>query len=576
MQISIYMKSTKLSIPWFYDLLERGECEFVDFKEQLNDKLIFGKSQRSFSSNYEEIAKDVVAFSNYKGGFIIVGISDKEKAINHSFAIDEKQTFSLVQNIQSRTNPSITIIPRRLMVDGTILLVIEVPFSTQLHCTTKGEYLIRNTDGNRIIHPYEIATIQAEKNLLIYDQKLWQLTYPWDDIEKTRKLWKIISSNNAKSGFLKKDKEEFKEVLGFVKESVNVKYPTTTGLLFIGNDNALREIPYSYIKYVRYYDDGTYTPYEYKGDLIKIADDVFQQLKSEIKVQEFQFGLFRDFVEDYPETAIRELLINALAHRDYSRQQIIEIRKYDDYLEIESPGSFPEGVTPQNCLWKSNPRNPNIMDIFREINYAEKSGSGFDKIFRILLTKGKQLPVFEVSEYSVKVKISSAILEKGLLALAYHYRQLKGEDIDLDRILVLNSILQKRKIKFSELLKLPYINSNLLKKILDELLNIDLIETTGKTSDYFYIIHKSRLTTVQDKRNYILSKKVEKQKQQETILRFLDEFGEIDNSKAREILNIPANQAYLISKVFNSMIKKDLIYIDREPKYRNRVYKRKK
>jgi predicted HTH transcriptional regulator len=69
----------------------------------------------------------------------------------------------------------------------------------------------------------------------------------------------------------------------------------------------------------------------------------------------FTFGLFREYVEDYPEIAIRELLINALAHRDYSRQQIIEIRKYPTYLEIESPGLFPEGITSENYLRKSNP-----------------------------------------------------------------------------------------------------------------------------------------------------------------------------------------------------------------------------
>jgi len=569
------MKNTKLSIPWFYELLEKGECSFLDFKEQLTDKLIFGKSQKSFSANYEEMAKDVVAFANYKGGLIFVGISDKDKQINQEFRISDQQMFALVQNIQSRTNPHITVIPRKLKVDTTDLLVIEIPFSTQLHCTTKGEYLIRNMDGNRIIQPHEFATIRLEKNLLIYDQKLWNLAYDWEDIDKVRSLYKKIYNNNPNSGFLKKDKEEFKEVLGLTKEAEGVKLPTTTGLLLIGNNKAVREIPHNYIKYVRYFSDGTYTPYEFKGDLIEIADNTFQQLKSEIKVQEFQFGLFRDFVEDYPETAIRELLINAIVHRDYSRQQIIEIRKYDNYLEIESPGSFPEGVTPENCLWKSNPRNPSIMDIFREINYAEKSGSGLDKVFRVLLTKGKELPVFEVTDYSVKVKIFSATLEKGLIELVHHYRKAKGEEIDLDKVLVLNSIIKNRKIKFSGLSELPYINKNLLKNILSELLQLDLIETTGRTSDYFYIIHKSRLTSGSDKKNYLLSKKVERQKQQETILRFLDEFGEIDNAKAREILNLSGNQAHIVSRLFKDMLKKELIYVHKEPRFRNRIYKRK-
>jgi hypothetical protein len=52
-------KETRLSIQWFYDLLEKGECEIVDFKEQLEDKLSFGKSFKSFAPNYEEMARDV-------------------------------------------------------------------------------------------------------------------------------------------------------------------------------------------------------------------------------------------------------------------------------------------------------------------------------------------------------------------------------------------------------------------------------------------------------------------------------------------------------------------------------------
>lgn len=75
-------KHTKLSVQWFYNLLERGECELLDFKEQIEEKDIFGKLHRSFSGSYRELAKDVVAFANYKGGFIFLGITDKDKTIN--------------------------------------------------------------------------------------------------------------------------------------------------------------------------------------------------------------------------------------------------------------------------------------------------------------------------------------------------------------------------------------------------------------------------------------------------------------------------------------------------------------
>jgi predicted HTH transcriptional regulator len=102
-------KETRLSIQWFYDLLERGECDILDFKEQLNDKLSFGKSIRNFASNYEEMARDVVAFANLKGGFIFVGIVDNTKEISTEFELQDKKTFDLIKQVQDRTEPSITL-----------------------------------------------------------------------------------------------------------------------------------------------------------------------------------------------------------------------------------------------------------------------------------------------------------------------------------------------------------------------------------------------------------------------------------------------------------------------------------
>ena len=65
-------KHTKLSVQWFYDLLERGECDMLDFKASLEDRRAFGKPLRNFAPKYDETARDVVAFSNAKGGFLFI------------------------------------------------------------------------------------------------------------------------------------------------------------------------------------------------------------------------------------------------------------------------------------------------------------------------------------------------------------------------------------------------------------------------------------------------------------------------------------------------------------------------
>lgn len=581
-------KETRLSIQWFYDLLERGECDILDFKEQLNDKLSFGKSIRNFASNYEEMARDVVAFANLKGGFIFVGIVDNTKEISTEFELQDKKTFDLIKQVQDRTEPSITLKTHKITIDNTVILVLEIPFSNQLHRTSKGEYLIRNNDGNRAIEPHEISTIQAEKGLIVYDAKTWPFDFAstskdargnpvpgWQNLDRVRDLYNRIKQHKPNSAYLKNSSLEFAETLGLIKEENQQLKPTTTGVLFIGSDKALKEFPYNQIKYIRYYEDGTYRPFEYRGSLIEIADDCFAQLKSEIKLKEFHFGLFREYIEDYPEVVLRELLINAIAHRDYSRQQIIEIRKYPTYIEFESPGHFPQGIDEANFLRKTNPRNPSIMDLFREINYAEKAGSGFDKIFTALLSKGKQLPKPVQTEHSITIRIEADVYAEKLVELSLLYKQLNKKDIDLEKLLVLNSIYTGQKITFIELEKQPFINTYQLRRILKELEEQEFIETTGKTSGQKYLIHRSKLETTEEKISYTIQKKQEKARQKEAILRYLDDVEEIDNEGARLLLKLSDKDSSVVSRLFGELIEAGHIEIANETRHNQRAYKRK-
>lgn len=565
-------KLTRHSIQWFYNLLAKGECEILDFKEQLEDKMAFGKSLKNYAPKYDDLARDVVAFANKKGGFLFIGIEDKTKEINPEFEYTDSKIFELIRQIQDRTVPSITLQSHKLRVGDKELLVLEIPFTTQLHRTSKSEYLIRSNDGNRPIETYEIATVQSEKGLIVYDQKTWDLCFEskqtdkygnpvpgWQDIDKTRDLFQRIQKEKSQSPYLKNNSSEFAETLGLIKEENGKMLPTTTGILFIGNQKALKELPFNQIKYIRYYEDGTYVPFEYTGNLIDIADDCFQQLKSEIRIKEFHFGLFREYIEDYPEVVIRELLINAIAHRDYSRQQIIEIRKYPNCLEFESPGHFPQGIDETNFLRKTNPRNPGIIDIFREISYAEKAGSGFDKIFTTLLSKGKSLPQPVQKEYSILFRVNADVYSEKLAELSLLYKQATKKDIDLEKLIVLNYIYTGQKLTFQQLEQLPFINPHQLRRILIDLQDIEFIEATGKTSGVKYIIHRSKLTSDEDKIGYTKYKKQEKARQIEAILRYLDAIDEIDNEGARKLLQMSDSSIYFVSRLFAEMKAKGLI-----------------
>lgn len=541
---------------WFYNLLERGECDIMDFKEQLEDKMSFGKSLKNFAPKYDETARDVVAFANNKGGFLFIGIVDGSKEVNQSFVYSNDKVFDLIHQVQDRTEPTITLIPHKINVEGKDLLVLEFPFSTQLHRTSRGEFLIRSNDGNRAIEPYEMATIMSEKGLIVYDQKIWHISGEWLDEKRLSQLRDMIEAKNANSPYLDKTQEDLLDSLGMTKDEGSETLPTTTGLLFVGNQTALRELPFYEVKYIHYFADGTYKPYEYKGNIIEVAKACFAQLKAEIKQKEYVFGLFREYVEDYSEIVIRELLINALAHRSLSRQQIVEIRKYDDgnYLEIESPGTFPEGITINNYLRKTNPRNPNVMDILREIGLAEKAGSGFDKIFTDLLKKGKSLPKPEETDNSVIFRIKADVVSEKLIELSLLYENQTGKAMKLDELLVLSEVVKHKHVKISELSNMQNVSNYRLQSILDKLCNLEFLETSGKTSGLSYILHVSKRKNTNDKIEYVNTKKQEKARQKEAILRYLDSIQTINNTEARQLLKLSDRERSKVSRLFAELV----------------------
>lgn len=154
-----------------------------------------------------KLTKDHV-FPRSKGGFLFIDIVDDSKEINKDFVYQDNKVFEFIHQVQDRTEPTITLIPHKINVEGKDLLVLEIPFSTQLHRTSRGEFLIRSNDGNRPIEPYEMATIMAEKGLIVYDQKTWHINGEWLDLKPLSKLQDMIEAKNADSPYLDKSQDE--------------------------------------------------------------------------------------------------------------------------------------------------------------------------------------------------------------------------------------------------------------------------------------------------------------------------------------------------------------------------------
>lgn len=110
-----------------------------------------------------------------------------------------------------------------------------------------------------------------------------------------------------------------------------------------------------------------------------LLENLMERMRPFVTVEsgELTDGVRRDRIWFYPEAALREALVNALAHRDWTRIEDVEVVAYSDRLEVTSPGALPNSMTVEKMLaGQRSPRNPLIVDVLRDYGYVDARGMG--------------------------------------------------------------------------------------------------------------------------------------------------------------------------------------------------------
>lgn len=130
-------------------------------------------------------------------------------------------------------------------------------------------------------------------------------------------------------------------------------------------------------------------------------------------------------------------------------------------------------------------------------------------------------------------------------------------------------------IKFADLSSTPNISPYRLQSILDKLQELDFVETSGKTSGLSYILHISKRKNTSDKIEYVTTKKQDKARQKEAILRYLDSVETINNAEARELLRLTEKDRSKVSRLFAELVEENEILQTEDSRPNNVKYKRK-
>lgn len=141
-------------------------------------------------------------------------------------------------------------------------------------------------------------------------------------------------------------------------------------------------------------------------------------------------------------------------------------------------------------------------------------------------------------------------------------------------MLVLSEIVKHKQVKFAELSSTPNISPYRLQSILDKLQELEFVEASGKTSGLSYILHISKRKNTSDKIEYVTTKKQDKARQKEAILRYLDSVETINNAEARELLKLAEKDRSKVSRLFAELVEEEEILQTADSVPNNVKYKR--
>ena len=435
------------------------------------------------SADWNEVAKDCVAFSNAQGGVIDYGIEDDADAPPANQKVSEDIAINLENKISGKTLNVSAHAEILTHENGGQYIRLHIARGTSSASTTSGKYFTRISDNSVPLTGDDITRLSAEKGYYRWEDEESKWSWKDADKEKLKMLLQHLRSSNRVSEFVRQ--KEDKELLDYyfltVEESDKM---TNLGVLFIGTQSQRGRLMNAPVVQCIQFDQYGDKVWKYLiDDFTKNPQEIIEAIWKNVPVwresNEISDGLFRKEIPAYDEAVVRELTCNALVHRPYTVRGDIFINIHPDRIEVVNPGALPLGVTPQNILHKTVKRNEHFANLCYALQMMEREGSGYDKMYEVLLSNGKQIPKVEEGDDYVKAIVGRRIISQEAIKVIRYALQVA--ELRQKQIICLGLIAQHESLSAADLIKLLNLkNRNELSPWLDKLVEESIVETSGR------------------------------------------------------------------------------------------------
>jgi ATP-dependent DNA helicase RecG len=416
-----------ITVDQFRQWLLGREGEHLEFKEAKNN------------FHFEKLVKYCAALANEGGGSIVLGVTDKppRRVVGSNVFPDLGRTKAgLLDKLRIRIDAQEILDPA-----GRVVIFTAPPRPLGLPIAVDGAYWMRAGDSLVPMTPDLLRRIFEEAGP-DFSAEICPGATPSDldprAIEAFRERWhrraKIDAILHYPAAQLLRD-----------AELVTDRGVTYAALALLGTHAALgRHLAQAEVIF-EYRSSEAPGPAsqreEFREGFLMYYDRLWELVNLRNDRQHYQDGLFMLEIPTFSEGAVREAILNAVAHRDYRHAGSVFIRQFARRIEIVSPGGFPQGITPDNILDRQLPRNRRIADALARCGLVERAGQGANRIFESCIREGKALPDFTHTDTSqVSLTLHGQLRDARFVRFLERVGRETQASFDTHDLLVLDSV----------------------------------------------------------------------------------------------------------------------------------------
>jgi ATP-dependent DNA helicase RecG len=437
------------------NIINKGENETLELKSSFN----------------KEVIDTIVAFSNTKGGKIILGCTDKKKVTGVIISDESIQTWT--NEIKQSTQPAVFPSFETIQVNDKTVVVIQVDEFPLKPVSCKNRYLCRRKNSNHVLSVDEITEMRFISLNYSFDA-FPVMDTAFEELDKValdlfaKRIYE--SGRYMSSGDMLTDFEK----TGLIN---NGKLTRAAQLLFGTHHTAVHVGRFKARDVI--IDDMVI-----RSPLILAVEEVMNFIKRNIMLSyRFAGELKREDRWQYPIQALREILLNAIVHKDYTNPTDVIIKIFDDSIEFSNPGRLINGLTVEDLLtdnYQPRHRNKLLAEIFYLTGDIEKYGTGFIRLrnwlkdYPELEYQFSDLSDFLLTKLSVKVNKPEKATEKAT------------EKVTENQQLIINCIIQNPYTTSEELSDIVGIRADNIRKNLAKLKAKGILERVGSDKEGYW------------------------------------------------------------------------------------------